>query len=153
VSAIEGFNGVVALTCSGAPATTTCGISPAALPPSGSANYAFSVTVSNTANAMSAPLTDMRRVPPMPRMVLSAAFAILLLGLLAVKLRDSQKRMRWVLTPATAVLLLGVFYGSGCGGGPGGPPPPPPPTNAVLTITGTSSAVNRTVNLNLTIDH
>jgi hypothetical protein len=62
--------------------------------------------------------------------------------------------MKWVLTPAAALLLLCVLYSSGCGGGsPTGPPPPPPPTNAVLTITGVSGQVNRTMNLSLTINH
>jgi hypothetical protein len=65
----------------------------------------------------------------------------------------SRSYARRVLVPAMAVLMFCVLYSAGCGGGGGGGGGTPPPTNAVLKVTGTSSGVNRTVNLNLTVNH
>ena len=48
-----------------------------------------------------------------------------------------------------ALLFFSMLYGAGCGGGGG----TQPPTNAVLKVTGTSSGVNRSINLNLTVNH
>lgn len=153
VAPVDGFNGVVALSCTGAPTSTTCAVSPSSVPPNSSTNYAFSVTVSNTANAVVIPLPGTLPAPPLLRIVFGCAIAALMLTLLAAKLRSSSSPLKWALAPASALLLFCVVYSGGCGGGPTGPPPPPPPTNAVLTITGASAGVNRTVNLSLTVNH
>jgi hypothetical protein len=80
--------------------------------------------------------------------VLMALVMVLLAGLAIAGVR--QKRN--VLVPALAVLLLSLAYLGGCGGGGGGGGTKPP-TNATLTVTGTSSGVNRTLALSLTINH
>lgn len=154
VTAMDGFNGSVALTCSGEPATSACAVSPTSVPPNGSSSYGFSVTVSNTTNSVTLPVPRTLPAQPLLPLVLVSAIAALLLALIVAKLRRYSPRLKWVLTPAAAAVLLSVLYSAGCGGGgPSGPPPPPPPTNAVLTITGMSSQVSHTVNLNLTINH
>jgi hypothetical protein len=52
-----------------------------------------------------------------------------------------------------ALLVLSLGYLSGCGGGGGGGPIAKPPTNATITVTGTSSGVNRALPVSLTINH
>jgi hypothetical protein len=153
VTPVDGFNGIVAVSCTGAPASTTCALSPASVPPNNSTNYAFSVTVSNTANALMIPFPGAPTLRPLLRIVLACAIFAVMLALVSAKLWSRSPRLKWALAPAGALLLLCVLYSGGCGGGPTGPPPPPPPTTAVLTITGVSNQVNRSVNLNLTINH
>ena len=148
----SGFTGTVALTCKGAPGPSLCSISPASVSPNGPSGYAFVVTVSNTSNAMVAPL----QIPSIPalRMVYTVLVMLLMLGAARI-LRsglDDHHRGR-VLAPALGVLLLGLLYANGCGGGGPSGPTVPPPTNATLTITGASSTVNRSLSLGLTVNH
>jgi hypothetical protein len=155
VTPSNGFNGSVALTCSGAPGNSICAVSPASVPPAGSANYAFTVTVSNTANVMLVPQPYFRGIPGMPNSYALLIFPMLLFVLWAVSHGRTSSYARRVLVPAMAILFFCVLYSAGCGGGSGGGGGggPQPPTNAVLKVTGTSSGVNRTVNLNLTVNH
>jgi len=116
-------------------------------------SYAFTVTVSNTANVMLMPQPHFRPVPRVP-----SSYALLLLPLLlfafwTARHGANHSYARRVLVPAMAVLLIGVLYSAGCTGGGGGGGGHQPPTNAVLKVTGTSSGVNRSVNLNLTVNH
>jgi hypothetical protein len=152
VTPSSGFNGNVTLACSGAPGAATCTVSPASVPPVGSASYAFTVTVGNTANVMLVPQPPFRGIPGAPSnyalLTLAIAFA-----LWTARPGVSRSYARRVLVPAMAVLMFCVLYSAGCGGGGGGGGGTPPPTNAVLKVTGTSSGVNRTVNLNLTVNH
>jgi len=145
-----GFNSNVALACSGAPGASTCTVSSASVPPAGSSSYAFTVTVGNTANVMLVPQSHFRGTPGA-----SSSYALLIFSMLLVLWAASHGKTssyaRRVLVPAMAVLFFCVLYSAGCGGGGGGGPQPP--TNAVLKVTGTSSGVSRTVNLNLTVTH
>ena len=75
VTQISGFNGSVALTCSGAAATSICTISPSPVPPNGSPGYAFVVSVSNTSNVMLAPPL---RLPRIPTLVLTCILVVLI---------------------------------------------------------------------------
>ena len=90
------------------------------------------------------------RVPGLPNSYALLIFPVLLLAYWTARGR-SERFARRCLVPAMAVLFLCVLYSAGCGGGGGGGPQPP--TNAVLKVTGTSSGVNRTVNVNLTVTH
>ena len=80
----------------------------------------------------------------------------MLFVLWAVSHGRTSSYARRALVPAMAILFFCVLYSAGCGGGGSGGSGgggPQPPTNAVLKVTGTSSGVNRTVNLNLTVNH
>lgn len=147
----SGFNGSVALNCSGAPGNSTCTVSPASVPAAGSASYAFTVTVGNTSNVMLVPQAPFRGIPGLPSGFVLMVFPILLFVIWVA--RPGHRYARRLLVPAMAVLFFCVLYSAGCGGGTGGGGGPQPPTNAVLKITGTSSGVNRSVNLNLTVTH
>jgi hypothetical protein len=154
VSPSNGFNGIVALSCTGAPSPSTCSVSPSSAPPVGSASYAFTVTVNNTANAMTLPMMSPPGVPRLP-----IRFGIPLVTLLAMMLmlafvgiRTGQ--IKRLAVPALALLLLSIGCLSGCGGAGGGAGGgTKPPTNATITVTGTCSGVNRTLPLSLTINH
>jgi hypothetical protein len=153
ISPVSGFNGTVALTCSGAPTPSTCAVSPTSAPPNGSSSYAFTVTVNNTANALTLPLLEPPSVPQLPiRFGIPLVYLLALMFLLAwvgLYIRQTKR----LAIPALALLILSLGYLSGCGGGGGGGPIVKPPTNATITVQGTSAGVNRTLPLSLTINH
>jgi hypothetical protein len=148
VSPVSGFNGTVSVTC-GAPGALSCSPSPTSVPQTGSSSYAFTVTVSNTVNAMVLPWPTTPGIPgfPSPRgeLLLFAWMAVMLFVRSASRTCHQTKR----LLPGFAILLFVLFTFNGCGGGGGGRPP----TNATLTITGSSGSLKRTLNLSLTINH
>jgi Beta-propeller repeat len=150
VSPVSGFNGTVFVTCGGAPGASTCSPSPASVPPTGSSSYAFTVTVSNTINAMVLPWPTTPSIPgfPWPRgaLLLLAGIAVMLF----MRRAYHTGRQTWRLLPGFAILLFVLPSFNGCGGGGGGGRPP---TNATLTITGSSGSLKRTLNLSLTINH
>jgi len=58
----------------------------------------------------------------------------------------SPDNLRELARVTMALLFFSMLYGAGGGG-------TQPPTNAVLKVTGTSSGVNRSINLNLIVNH
>ncbi|HEY3771184.1 MAG TPA: Ig-like domain repeat protein [Candidatus Angelobacter sp.] len=136
------FNGTVTLACSGAPAGTTCSISPASvtLTPA-TPTLPFTVTVTTTTSAALHKF-PFRGVP----IFFGAMFAI------AISLKGKRKR-GWQMA-VVAILALGI---SSCGGGSGtntpAPNPTPTATQSTIVVTGTSGTHSNTLNLNLTITH
>ena len=141
------FAGTVALACSGAPAGTSCSVSPSSIaltPTSNGGPITVTVTTTTTAALHSFPF---RGLP----IAFGAMFAI------AISLKGSRKQ-HWQLA-LVAMLVLGI---SSCGGGGGTTTPSPTPTpiptptpntQATIVVTGTSGAHVSTVNLSLTITH
>ena len=153
VSPVSGFNGNVALTCSGAPTPSTCAIPPALVPPNGSSSYAFTVTINNTSSVMTLPLTTRPNAPQWPTVrFVSPLFMIFGMMVMLAGLVVAQTRRQRVPMPAFAVLLLGFLCACGCGGGGSGTTVRPP-TSATITVTGTSGGVSRTLHLSLTVNH
>jgi hypothetical protein len=153
VSPVSGFNGNVALTCSGAPAPSNCAISPALVPSNGSSSYAFTVTINNTSSVITLPLMDPPSAPQWPTVdFVSPLFLAFGMMLMLAGLVVAQARRRRVPMPTLAVLLLGFLCACGCGGGGTGTTVPPP-TTATITVTGTSGGLNRTLHLSLTVNH
>jgi hypothetical protein len=152
ISPVSGFNGTVALTCGGAPTPSTCAVSPTSAPPNGLSSYAFTVTVNNTANALTLPLLEPPNVPQLPirfGIPFVHVLALFLLAWVGIYGRQTKR----LAIPALALLILSLGYLSGCGGGGGGGPIVKPPTNATITVQGTSGGVIRTLPLSLTINH
>jgi hypothetical protein len=114
----------VAVTCSGAPAKSTCTVpaAPIAVTPGTPVNVAVSVTT--TANSGAPPLPGNKSLPP--------AFWLLLLvvptALLARTKLTSLLPRRFGLNPAWAALVLLAFMAIGCGGKPASATVPPKPT-------------------------
>jgi hypothetical protein len=145
----NGFNGTVALTCTGAPTSSTCSVSPASVAVSGSNGAAFVVSLSNTSSVMILPFG---KAPGIPRFLAVFSVVALLLVLLAWWLvrQSSLASNRLVRVGAPVALAVSAatwLLVSGCGGGPA------PPTNATLTITGTSNGVTRTEPVSITVNH
>jgi subtilase family serine protease len=141
-----GFTGTVALTCSGAPAGTTCTINPNSVSLSSTATSApFSVVVTTTTSA-SLHKFPFRGLPIVFASIFALAFAV-----------KGNRKQLWQVA-VVAVLALGI---SSCGGGhsstptptPTPVPTPTPSTQATLVVTGTSGTQTSTVSLSLTITH
>jgi len=162
VTPVGGFKGTVSLTCSGAPALTTCSVSPTQLTLDGTNPAIASVTLTTTAHSSFPPVAPKRFVPPPPTAkLLAKLFAYLLVCVILWRLaRIPRKR---VLLTVAVVLPLALLCTS-CGGSTsstsssGGTNPPPPtqpgtPQGAfTITVTGTSANLTHTTNVLLKVN-
>lgn len=147
VSPVSGFTGNVALSCSGAPALSQCGVAPTNVAV-GSGPAAFTVTLTTTAPVVAMQLPSAPMAPPNGGVVLLALTAIA--GIAAIR----RARLR----PAFVTLVACVALMPGCGGGGGGTKPPgqnpQPGTPAgayAITVTATTQGVSRQMTLNVTV--
>ena len=152
VSPVSGFNGTVTLSCSGAPSPSTCSVSPTSVPPNGTSNYSFILTVSNTSGVAVAPFrlphgTIRPRALPIGLLVLMLVFALTLL----TRSSFSVRQRRYALASVLGLLLYCLAYSTGCSGS-GGASNQKQPVNATLTITGSSSSVSHNLSLSLTVN-
>jgi sugar lactone lactonase YvrE len=163
VTPISGFNGTVALSCTGAPPKSTCMTSEVSATPNGNTAATFSVQVATTARSIATPgfgrqwrPFDGLRILPM---VLMVALASTLLAF-ASRFRGAAARRRRAYAfaiPLGFLVLAIILIGCGGGGYTSSPVPPPPsggtPTgNYALTITGTSNGVSHSQTLTLTVN-
>jgi trimeric autotransporter adhesin len=154
VTSISGFNGTVALSCTGAPPESICTPSEASATPNGNTAATFSVRVTTQAPS-SAPPSVGRRWRPfdglrMLPMLLIVAIASTLLAF-ASRFR-AQRRRTYAFAIPLALLLLALI---GCGGGSASPPPPSggtPTGNYTLTINGTANGVSHSQTLTFTVN-
>ncbi len=153
VNPLGGFTGTVALTCSGAPANSTCTVTPASL----------ALNVTNPPlplEAVVGVVTNGSVIPPAPGPPTRPPMTlwIMLAGLLGLCLlaRLGAKRA-WIRVLAPLTLLITLVFAASCGGGGGGRgsnpyhSPPTPSGTYTLTVTGTSGGVTHTLNLSLTV--
>lgn len=127
VSTTPNFAGAILLTCSGAPAGTTCSVSPATVNLTGNSSAPFTLTVATTLSA---------RLHGGPFRSLPVLFCGVLAMLICAARKQPKKARR--LSIVVASLVLGSI---GCGGGGGsviGSGVVRPPTNATITVTATS---------------
>jgi hypothetical protein len=140
----QGFIGTVALSCSGAPAGTTCSVNPASVDlDASSSSVPITITVSGTQNARSMPVPF--------RNTMLFVFGGVFMGM-ASSLRKKRKQAVLALM---ALFVIGSL--TACGGSANNNTPPPPvvkpSTTATLIVTGTSGSQTASINLNLTINH
>jgi centrosomal CEP192-like protein len=152
VSQLGGLSGAVALTCSGAPGASTCSVSRASVPLSGSSNYAFTVTVSNTSNVLVVPWLESPLAPMLPASRMALRLFLTLLMILLSWKEVAKERAVTARLSGLAVLLI-VMMASGCAGGGSSVLNSQPPTNATLTITGASGTVKHKLDLSLSVNH
>jgi hypothetical protein len=143
-----GFAGPVNLSCSGAPANSTCSVSPSSvqLAANGSTPIAISVTTAARATAGLPP----RGGTPWPGS--STLVAASLLGLMLWSLFTGNSRRLAFAGAALFALAL-----AGCGGGGSTPPPPPtvigtPAGTYTITVTGTSGTITQSQAVTLNVN-
>jgi hypothetical protein len=149
-----GFTGAVALTCTGAPANSTCTAAPATLNVTTDGPIAFKVTVATNVSTGS-------RIASSSRTMLSglAALSLLMMPLISRRRCSVLGSLALLLVIATG-LVLGCGGGSSNSGGPGTTSPAPPsggsssvtpPGNYTLTVKATSGNVMAAQALTLTV--
>jgi hypothetical protein len=132
----EGLTGNVALTCGGAPAGTTCSVSPAsAVLPSPSSTTPVTVTVATTTQARNEGF-------PFKTMPFAIVGAIV-----ALPLTKRRRRLRPAFLMLVAFILVAGI--SSCGGNANSTGRP---STSLLTITGKSNGATNSVTLQLTVN-
>ncbi len=162
VSALNGFSGTVALTCSVSSTltNTTCTVTPASISGSGTATLKVSAS----------PLASLRGLPghETPHSPLWASGVLGLCALMfAGKSKAAGKAANKAAISLLVIAMIAVF-GIGCGSGgssastattsvvtPPPPPPPPPPSQGVtgtVTVQATSGSLSHTIQVNVTVN-
>jgi hypothetical protein len=147
-----GFNQTVSFSCAGAPALSTCSVSPNSLALSGSAPSSVTVTVTTAANSASLP--QMYGFPPSGNVRAGWLFVAVPVALFSSLIAYGRKRPLPVIHPlAFACLLLVVTVLSSCGSGGGGNHggTGTPPGTYPLTVTGTFNSGSTTLNHSTTL--
>jgi hypothetical protein len=150
LEAFNSFSGMTTITCSGAPATTTC------YPPANAvAPGSFTLTINTTPHAAVPPSWPNFRRPLSLQRWTGVAFLLGILSLVAALLAARHWRPQ-LATPtglALVCLLLLVIWGCGGGGyGGGGGGGGTIPGNYTLTVTGTSGTLpSRSMDIGLTV--
>jgi hypothetical protein len=144
LSSSGGFTGAVALTCSGAPANSTCTIAPATLNVTADGTNVFEVTVSTNVSQSSS-------VRASPGIMLSGLAALSLLIMPFV-----SRRRRGALASLVLFLVISTGLILGCGGGgsgtsPSGGSPVTPSGTYTLNVKATSGTLTAAQALTLTV--
>ena len=135
VTPLGGFNQAVALTCTGAPANTTCAVSPASVTPDGTNRITSQVKV--TSMGLLPPVSTQSPRPSNRQIVLFA------MGLALLAMVFAARRLRTRVGLAGAMLVM--FAVAGCGGGGH------KTVTGTLTLTGASGGVSHTATVALTV--
>ena len=131
----------VSLSCSGAPATTSCSVSPSLQTFTGASPVPVSVSVS-TALRGGIPSLPPGGFPPAETIRILISLLCLLGFLLAIlrlrnfcRIAEAASAPRFFRLNVALLICLSIALGSsGCGGGTSSPPPPPPPTGTPAGI-------------------
>lgn len=152
LSASNGFDGPVALSCAGLPTGASCSFAPASVTLSSTtASSVLTVSVGATTGSGGNPYSAANRLPPSGGFRVAAG--LLTPGILALSF-FLWKRRRWqLLLPAGMLMVLGgVLVISGCGGGSmPSSTASAAPSSFTLSITGTSGSLTQTSQVVVTI--
>jgi hypothetical protein len=139
VNPVNGFSSAVALTCTGAPANSSCVLSPTSITPPTTSALTF------TAHAMFMPLPISRPAPPLNVLRIIPLFvAVMLLFLLR-----STQRLRIRVAMVAAILCCVTL--AACSG-PASGPKKTAKGNYPLTVTGTSGALTHNTTVTVTVN-
>ncbi len=143
LSAVNGFDGTVALSCSGLPSGATCSLAPASVTLSGmTASSVLTVAVGSTAGSGGNPYRAGNR----PSGNLPLAAGVFAPGILLLTLFLRKRRQWQFLFPVAILMLLAASMDiTGCGGSSGtGSGSSTPVSSFTLAITGTSGSLSHT---------
>jgi hypothetical protein len=148
-----GFTGTVALTCSGAPALSTCTVSPTSVTLNGSAAATATFTLSTGQTTSNLPSAPPAKFPPAALRWGSLFAALLTLAMMVLGLKAPQGRTLRPAALSFGVLLLLVSVGmSACVGVTKHETiPTTPPGTYTLTATGTSGSLTNTATVGITV--
>jgi subtilisin family serine protease len=160
VTPVGGFKGTVTLSCSGAPAASSCSISPAQVTLDGNDPATASVTLT-TATRSFLPLVAPERFDPPVRVgKISAEFFAYLLACVVLWRLACVPRRRLLMS--AAIIFPIALLCTSCGGGSSSasmtdPPPPAPvvgtPQGAfTIVVTATSASVSHTASVTLKVN-
>ncbi len=146
------FSNAVALSCSGAPALTTCTVSPSSVTPN-AGSTAVTVTITTTAATAELQMPQ-RQQSPMYANLWTLSQGMGVFGMLLFKRRNNRKM--WMRLAALALVLMALFLMAGCAGGTGTGPgrggnPGTQPGTYSIVVTGTSGSVHHNVSLTRTV--
>jgi len=153
VSPGGGFSQMVTFTCTGAPALSTCSVSPGSLALNGATVSSATVTVTTTAAAIIFPDSPMR--PQFPENYRPFLLFLLLLAFAeTVNLARRTRNAKHSLATVSLVLVLcATFALAACGGGSASAPPKPGTQVGTysLVVTGTFNSRSTTLTRNATL--
>jgi hypothetical protein len=138
VNPTNGFSAAVALTCTGAPANSSCALSPTSITPPTTSALTF------TAHAMFMPLPISRPAPPLNLLRIIPLFVAMMLLFL---LRSTQRLRIRVAMVATILCCVTL---AACNGPSG--PKRTAKGNYPLTVTGTSGALSHNTTVTVTVN-
>ncbi len=149
VTSVDGYNQLISLACSGAPALSTCTVTPSSITPSGSATTA-ALTLTTTGKAAAGPVRNPSTFPPaaLRLLVLVASLATLILMVVGF-VAPEFGRFRPIGLTLVTVLLLSAIGLAACGSSPKGSSTPA--GNYTLTVTATSGTLMRSATVQVTV--
>jgi hypothetical protein len=154
LSSLNGFAGIVALGCAGAPTLATCAVTPTSVTLTGSSPVTLSVTVTTVAASTMTPATVPRQRFPMSPQWFGLSLLLTLLALALqwrFKTGSSGRKLGFAFASGIIAVLLITALGCGGGGGRGMSNLGTPKGTSTLTITATSGGVNRSLGVTLTV--
>jgi Beta-propeller repeat len=154
VGSDSAFSGSVQFNCTGAPAASSCMVSPNPLSLSASSVGAISVTVSTTTRviARSAVSTQEQVTPARPSGSLSAIYSLLMLGAIFATALPFGGRAgsRWEFVVGFMLFFISMLA-IACGGGGGTHVTGTPSGTYIIVVTGTSGSNTQSLKLTLTV--
>jgi DNA-binding beta-propeller fold protein YncE len=150
-ASMPNFTGTVSFTCSGAPAGSTCAISPPTLPVDGQMTTTLNLIVNSaTASTLVRPNVDNSPLP------WQLAGFVLLLGITFALRRELFARFNFArLRFAHLAMLLalsGCLIASACGSGTNANTPPSGPAPGAYTLTIVATSGSTSISLNVTLN-
>lgn len=149
-----GFNQTVTWTCNGAPAESTCTVSPSSVTLDGSNRVNATVTIHTMARPAASVLALPFSAPP-TWLTASCLICLLAMAWMWIFSRTLTRTQSWKLAAAVAVQLISFCVS--CGGGSNVTPPPPqtqgtPAGFYNITVTGTSGNVQHSEQVSLIVN-